>query len=185
MIQNIKSFADGKGPNGLTITVCDRANMEKVLELANRIKTDNLTSGNFREILDLEFFASLISLNMKFIESEEKLNSKQLENIIELPHASTYTFTYSIDERINRTVNYKDNWSSYDKDWVADSAFQAYSDGNWDFYSGEETTTDIYDSEVLNGPDIHHVYLLRENIDKLDKSILQELKKLIDEKLNN
>ena len=35
--------------------------------------------------LDLEFFASLISLNMKFIESEEKLNSKQLENINKFP----------------------------------------------------------------------------------------------------
>ena len=32
LIDNIKRFASGKGPNGLTITVCDRKNMEEVLE---------------------------------------------------------------------------------------------------------------------------------------------------------
>lgn len=32
LINNIQSFANGEGPNVLTVTVCDRKNMEEVLE---------------------------------------------------------------------------------------------------------------------------------------------------------
>jgi hypothetical protein len=118
-----------------------------------------------------------------------------------IPVAKSYNLDYSSWGSCNYTNYMVQEFDSYDKDWVRDSAQQRSNDGSWSMWEGQETSPAEYDNFEESDYDFGKVYevndepvqesllrkLVLENtqdvVKSLDKKTLLELRRIIDSKL--
>jgi hypothetical protein len=78
--------------------------------------------------------------------------------------------------------------------WVASSADQQMSDGNWDYFDGDYRSDTDYENFEMSNSNFGNVYEINDDksiresistIDKLNKKTLLELKNIIEKRLNS
>ena len=163
------------------------------------------------DLEDVEFFSKLLEINEDlfadlFANNRENIRNKELIDRLIIPKAEVYNLHYEI-YGICRFTEYKSQeFDSYDKDWVKDSAEQRRQDGSWDFWDGYDRDVTDYDNYQVDGETYGHVYnveykenknnfvsdsildkLVIENtenvVSSLDRQTLLKLKSIIDSKL--
>jgi hypothetical protein len=159
------------------------------------------------EDIDVQFFCKFLEINDDiladiFDKKSESVNyNKELLNKLIIPIAKTY----EVDYRTYGTCHFEEylysKFTSYDEDWVMDSAQQSLNDGNWDYYEGTERREPEYsefniDDVVFDGvrevsdDNIKESLLDRlvientsEVVSSLDKQTLLKLKRIIESRL--
>ena len=127
-------------------------------------------------------------------------NRELIEQLI-IPVAKSYKLDYSAWGTCSYTNYMSQEFDSYDKDWVKDSATQQNNDGAWNMWEGEERAPTDYENFEESDYDFEDVYevkdepvqesllkkLVMENtkdvVKSLDKKTLLELRRIIDSKL--
>jgi hypothetical protein len=155
---------------------------------------------------DVEFFAKLLEINDEiiadlFANNKEQMNNRELIEQLVIPVAKSYNLDYSSWGSCTYTNYMVQEFDSYDKDWVTDSASQQSNDGSWSMWEGQETSPTEYDNfeENYSFDDVYEVNenesqnesvlgrLVVENtrdvVKSLDKKTLLELRRIIDSKL--
>ena len=154
---------------------------------------------------DVEFFAKFLQINDDsiadlFANNREQMNNKELIEQLVIPVAKSYKLDYSAWGTCSYTNYMSQEFDSYDKDWVKDSATQQSNDGNWNMWEGEERAPTDYENFEESDYDFDDVYevdkpvqesllnkLVLENtkdvVKSLDKKTLLELRRIIDSKL--
>jgi hypothetical protein len=155
---------------------------------------------------DVEFFAKFLQINDDliadlFANNREQMNNRELIEQLKIPVAKSYKLDYSAWGTCSYTNYMSQEFDSYDKDWVKDSATQQSNDGNWNMWEGEERAPTDYENFEESDYDFDDVYevkdepvqesllkkLVMENtkdvVKSLDKKTLLELRRIIDSKL--
>jgi S-adenosylmethionine/arginine decarboxylase-like enzyme len=156
---------------------------------------------------DVEFFAKLLEINDEiiadlFANNKEQMNNRELIEQLVIPVAKSYNLDYSSWGSCTYTNYLTQEFDSYDKEWVKDSATQQLNDGNWNIWDGQETSSTEYDNFEENDYSFDEVYevdeskiknesvldrLVIENtsevIGSLDKKTLIKLKSIIESRL--
>jgi hypothetical protein len=155
---------------------------------------------------DVEFFSKFLQINDEIIADLFANNREQMKNValyeqLVIPVAKSYNLDYSSWGSCNYTNYMVQEFDSYDKDWVRDSAQQRSNDGSWSMWEGQETSPAEYDNFEESDYDFGKVYevndepvqesllrkLVLENtqdvVKSLDKKTLLELRRIIDSKL--
>jgi len=156
---------------------------------------------------DVEFFSKFLEINEEliaefFANNKEQMRNRELIEQLEIPAAKSYILDYDVDGSCNYTEYFSQEFDSYDKDWVRDSAEQQRSDGSWDTYDGRERSPTDYENFEVNDHNYGDVYEVDENnirtesildrlvlentkdvVKSLDKKTLLELRRIIDSKL--
>jgi hypothetical protein len=155
---------------------------------------------------DVEFFSKFLQINDEIIADLFANNREQMKNValyeqLVIPVAKSYKLDYSAWGTCSYTNYMSQEFDSYDKDWVKDSATQQSSDGNWNMWEGEERAPTDYENFEESDYDFDDVYevkdepvqesllkkLVIENtsdvVKSLDKKTLLELRRIIDSKL--
>jgi hypothetical protein len=154
---------------------------------------------------DVEFFAKLLEINDDliadlFANNKEQMNNRELIEQLEIPVAKSYNMDYSSWGTCSYTNYMVQEFDSYDKDWVTDSATQQNNDGNWSMWEGQETNPTEYKNFEESDYDFGDVYeidetktesildrLVIENtsgvVNSLDKKTLLKLKLIIESRL--
>jgi hypothetical protein len=163
------------------------------------------------DIEDVEFFSKLLEINEDlvaelFANNRENIKNKELIDRLIIPKAEAYKLNYEIYGTCSFTEYKSQEFDSYDKDWVKDSAEQRRQDGSWDFWDGYDRDVTDYDNYQVDGETYGHVYnveykenknnfvsdsildkLIIENtenvVSSLDRQTLLKLKSIIDSKL--
>jgi hypothetical protein len=159
---------------------------------------------------DVEFFAKFLEINDDliadlFANNKEQMNNRQLIEQLKIPVAKSYKLDYSAWGTCSYTNYMSQEFDSYDKDWVKDSATQQNNDGNWNMWEGEERAPTDYENFEEDNYDFDDVYevnqdgktnylgdsildrLVIENtsdvVNSLDKQTLMKLKSIIESRL--
>jgi hypothetical protein len=155
---------------------------------------------------DVEFFAKLLEINDEiiadlFANNKEQMNNRELIEQLVIPVAKSYNLDYSSWGSCTYTNYMVQEFDSYDKDWVTESASQQSNDGSWSMWEGQETNPTEYDNFEESDYEFGRVYevndepvqesilnkLVLENtsevVNSLDKKTLLELRRIIDSKL--
>ena len=155
---------------------------------------------------DVEFFSKFLEINGEIIAELFANNKKEIKNrlLIEqlvIPVAKSYNLNYSSWGSCTYTNYLTQEFDSYDKDWVTDSASQQSNDGSWSMWEGQETSPTEYDNFEESDYEFDRVYevndepvqesllkkLVLENtqdvVKSLDRKTLLELRRIIDSKL--
>ena len=155
---------------------------------------------------DVEFFSKFLQINDEIIADLFANNREQMKNValyeqLVIPVAKSYNLDYSSWGSCNYTNYMVQEFDSYDKDWVRDSAQQRSNDGSWSMWEGQETSPTEYDNFEESDYEFDRVYevndepvqesllrkLVLENtqdvVKSLDKKTLLELRRIIDSKL--
>jgi len=156
---------------------------------------------------DVEFFSKFLEINGDiigdlFANNRAEIRNKELIEQLKIPVANSYDLYYEVNGSCTFVEYLAQEFDSYDKDWVRDSAEQRRTDGSWDTYDGRETSPTDYENYEINDYDYGKVVpvveyksqkesilgkLVIENtsevINSLDKKTLLELRRVIDTKL--
>ena len=154
---------------------------------------------------DVEFFAKLLEINDEiiadlFANNKEQMKNRELIEQLVIPVAKSYNMDYSYWGTCSYTDYMVQEFDSYDKDWVTDSATQQNNDGNWSMWEGQETNPTEYKNFEESDYDFGDVYeidetktesildrLVIENtsgvVNSLDKKTLLKLKLIIESRL--
>jgi hypothetical protein len=155
---------------------------------------------------DVEFFSKFLQINDEIIADLFANNRKEMKNTslheqLVIPVAKSYNLDYSSWGSCTYTNYMVQEFDSYDKDWVTDSASQQSNDGSWSMWEGQETSPTEYDNFEESDYEFDRVYevndepvqesllkkLVLENtqdvVKSLDKKTLLELRRIIDSKL--
>jgi hypothetical protein len=156
---------------------------------------------------DVEFFAKLLEINDEiiadlFANNKEQMNNRELIEQLVIPVAKSYNLDYSSWGSCTYTNYMVQEFDSYDKDWVTDSASQQSNDGSWSMWEGQETNPTEYDNFEESDYEFDRVYevdefntknesvldrLVLENtsevVNSLERKTLLELRRIIDSKL--
>ena len=156
---------------------------------------------------DVEFFSKFLEINEDiiadlFANNKEQMNNRELIEQLEIPVAKSYNMDYSSWGTCSYTNYMVQEFDSYDRDWVTDSATQQNNDGNWNMWEGQETNPTEYENFEESDYRFGDVYEVNENepqnesllgklvventqdiIKSLDKKTLLELRRIIDSKL--
>jgi len=155
---------------------------------------------------DVEFFAKLLEINDEiiadlFANNKEQMNNRELIEQLVIPVAKSYNLDYSSWGSCTYTNYMVQEFDSYDKDWVTESASQQSNDGSWSMWEGQETNPTEYDNFEESDYEFGRVYevndepvqesilnkLVLENtsevVNSLDRKTLLELRRIIDSKL--
>jgi hypothetical protein len=163
------------------------------------------------DIEDVEFFSKLLEINEDlvaelFANNRENIKNKELIDRLIIPKAEAYKLNYEIYGTCSFTEYKSQEFDSYDKYWVKDTAEQRRQDGSWDFWDGYDRDVTDYDNYQVDGETYGHVYkveykekkdnfvsdsildkLVIENtenvVSSLDRQTLLKLKSIIDSKL--
>ena len=154
---------------------------------------------------DVEFFAKLLEVNDDliadlFANNKEQMKNRELFERLIIPVAKSYNMDYSSWGTCSYTNYMVQEFDSYDKDWVTDSATQQNNDGNWNMWEGQETNPTEYENFEESDYSFGDVYeidetktesildrLVIENtsgvVNSLDKKTLLKLKSIIESRL--
>ena len=154
---------------------------------------------------DVEFFAKLLEINDEliadlFANNKELMKNRELFEQLVIPVAKSYNMDYSSWGTCSYTNYMVQEFDSYDKDWVTDSATQQNNDGNWNMWEGQETNPTEYENFEESDYSFGDVYeidetktesildrLVIENtsgvVNSLDKKTLLKLKSIIESRL--
>jgi len=154
---------------------------------------------------DVEFFSKFLEINEDiiadlFANNKEQMNNRELIEQLEIPVAKSYNMDYSSWGTCSYTNYMVQEFDSYDKDWVTDSATQQNNDGNWNMWEGQETNPTEYENFEESDYSFGDVYeidetktesildrLVIENtsgvVNSLDKKTLLKLKSIIESRL--
>jgi hypothetical protein len=163
------------------------------------------------DIEDVEFFSKLLEINEDlvaelFANNRENIRNKELIDRLIIPKAEAYKLHYEIYGTCSFTEYKSQEFDSYDKYWVKDTAEQRRQDGSWDFWEGYDREVTDYENYQVDGETYGHVYkveykekkdnfvsdsildkLVIENtenvVSSLDRQTLLKLKSIIDSKL--
>ena len=163
------------------------------------------------DIEDVEFFSKLLEINEDlvaelFANNRENIKNKELIDRLIIPKAEAYKLNYEIYGTCSFTEYKSQEFDSYDKYWVKDTAEQRRQDGSWDFWDGYDREVTDYENYQVDGETYGHVYkveykekkdnfvsdsildkLVIENtenvVSSLDRQTLLKLKSIIDSKL--
>jgi hypothetical protein len=163
------------------------------------------------DIEDVEFFSKLLEINEDlvaelFANNRENIKNKELIDRLIIPKAEAYKLNYEIYGTCSFTEYKSQEFDSYDKYWVKDTAEQRRQDGSWDFWDGYDREVTDYENYQVDGETYGHVYkveykekkdnfvsdsildkLVIENtenvISSLDRQTLLKLKSIIDSNL--
>jgi hypothetical protein len=163
------------------------------------------------DIEDVEFFSKLLEINEDlvaelFANNRENIRNKELIDQLIIPKAEVYKLNYEIYGTCSFTEYKSQEFDSYDKYWVKDTAEQRRQDGSWDFWDGYDREVTDYENYQVEGETYGHVYnveykenknnfvsdsildkLVIENtenvISSLDRQTLLKLKSIIDSNL--
>ena len=131
---------------------------------------------------DVEFFAKLLEINDDliadlFANNKEQMNNRQLIEQLKIPVAKSYKLDYSAWGTCSYTNYMSQEFDSYDKDWVKDSATQQNNDGNWNMWEGQERAPTDYENFEESDYDFDDVYEVNEDgtTNYLGDSILDRL----------
>ena len=128
------------------------------------------------------------------------MNNRELIEQLEIPVAKSYNMDYSSWGTCSYTNYMVQEFDSYDRDWVTDSATQQNNDGNWNMWEGQETSPTEYENFEESDYSFGDVYeidetktesildrLVIENtsgvVNSLDKQTLLKLKSIIESRL--
>jgi hypothetical protein len=164
------------------------------------------------DIEDVEFFSKLLEINEElvgelFANNRENIRNKELIDQLIIPKAEAYKLNYEIYGTCSFTEYKSQEFDSYDKYWVKDTAEQRRQDGSWDFWDGYDREVTDYENYQVDGETYGHVYkveykekkdnfvsdsildkLVIENtenvVSSLDRQTLLKLKSIIDSKLS-
>ena len=157
---------------------------------------------------DVEFFAKLLEINDDliadlFANNKEQMRNKELIEQLVIPFAKTYNLLYDVWGTCNYTEYKQQEFDSYDKNWVKESAHQQMTDGDWSTWDGQDRRESEYDNYEESNWEFTSVYevedkpvqetllskLVLENtfdvIDSLDRTTLIKLRNLINQKLSS
>jgi hypothetical protein len=161
---------------------------------------------------DVEFFSKFLEINEEliaelFANNKEKMKDRGLIEQLEIPVAKSYKLNYSQWGTCSYTNYMSQEFDSYDKDWVKDSATQQSNDGNWNMWEGEERAKTDYDNFEESDYDFDDVYEVNEDgttnylgdsildrlvientsnvVKSLDKKTLLKLKSIIESRLRS
>ena len=154
---------------------------------------------------DVEFFAKLLEINDEliadlFANNKEQMKNRELFEQLIIPVAKSYNMDYSSWGTCSYTNYMVQEFDSYDRDWVTDSATQQNNDGNWNMWEGQETNPTEYENFEESDYSFGDVYeidetktesildrLVIENtsgvVNSLDKKTLLKLKSIIESRL--
>ena len=154
---------------------------------------------------DVEFFSKFLEINEDiiadlFANNKEQMNNRELIEQLEIPVAKSYNMDYSSWGTCSYTNYMVQEFDSYDRDWVTDSATQQNNDGNWSMWEGQETNPTEYENFEESDYSFGDVYeidetktesildrLVIENtsgvVNSLDKKTLLKLKSIIESRL--
>ena len=154
---------------------------------------------------DVEFFSKFLEINEDiiadlFANNKEQMNNRELIEQLEIPVAKSYNMDYSSWGTCSYTNYMVQEFDSYDRDWVTDSATQQNNDGNWNMWEGQETNPTEYENFEESDYSFGDVYeidetktesildrLVIENtsgvVNSLDKQTLLKLKSIIESRL--
>ena len=156
---------------------------------------------------DVEFFSKFLEINENliadlFANNREQMKNRELIEQLEIPVAKSYNLHFEMDGSCTYTEYKYQEFDSYDKDWVTDSAEQQKQDGNWDMWdSNDEQPTEYgnYEQNDYEYGDVSEIdeteiktesildRLVIENtsevIGSLDKKTLIKLKSIIESRL--
>ena len=154
---------------------------------------------------DVEFFAKLLEINDDliadlFANNKEQMKNRELFEQLIIPVAKSYNMDYSSWGTCSYTNYMVQEFDSYDRDWVTDSATQQNNDGSWNMWEGQETNPTEYENFEENNYSFGDVYeidetktesildrLVIENtsgvVNSLDKKTLLKLKSIIESRL--
>ena len=154
---------------------------------------------------DVEFFAKLLEINDEliadlFANNKEQMKNRELIEQLIIPVAKSYNMDYSSWGTCSYTNYMVQEFDSYDRDWVTDSATQQNNDGNWNMWEGQETNPTEYENFEESDYSFGDVYeidetktesildrLVIENtsgvVNSLDKQTLLKLKSIIESRL--
>jgi hypothetical protein len=154
---------------------------------------------------DVEFFSKFLEINEDiiadlFANNKEQMNNRELIEQLEIPVAKSYNMDYSSWGTCSYTNYMVQEFDSYDKDWVTDSATQQNNDGNWSMWEGQVTNPPEYENFEESDYSFGDVYeidetktesildrLVIENtsgvVNSLDKQTLLKLKSIIESRL--
>jgi hypothetical protein len=154
---------------------------------------------------DVEFFAKLLEVNDDliadlFANNKEQMKNRELFEQLIIPVAKSYNMDYSSWGTCSYTNYMVQEFDSYDRDWVTDSAIQQNNDGSWNMWEGQETNPTEYENFEESDYNFGDVYeidetktesildrLVIENtsgvVNSLDKKTLLKLKSLIESRL--
>ena len=131
---------------------------------------------------DVEFFAKLLEINDDliadlFANNKEQMNNRQLIEQLKIPVAKSYKLDYSAWGTCSYTNYMSQEFDSYDKNWVKDSATQQNNDGNWNMWEGQERAPTDYENFEESDYDFDDVYEVNEDgtTNYLGDSILDRL----------
>jgi hypothetical protein len=157
---------------------------------------------------DVEFFAKFLEINDDliadlFANNKEQMRNKELIEQLVIPSAKTYNLLYDVWGTCNYTEYKQQEFDSYDKNWVKESAHQQMTDGDWSTWDGQDRRESEYDNYEESNWEFNGVYevedkpiqetllskLVLENtsdvIDSLDRTTLIKLRNLINQKLSS
>ena len=156
---------------------------------------------------DVEFFAKLLEINDEliadlFANNKELMKNRELFEQLVIPVAKSYNLDYSSWGTCSYTNFMVQEFDSYDKEWVKDSAIQQNNDGYWSMWEGRERRETEYENFEESDYDFGDVYEVNENesqnesilsklvventkdvVKSLDRKTLLELRRIIDSKL--
>jgi hypothetical protein len=156
---------------------------------------------------DVEFFSKFLEINENliadlFANNREQMKNRELIEQLEIPVAKSYNLHFEMDGSCTYTEYKYQEFDSYDKDWVTDSAEQQKQDGNWDMWdSNDEQPTEYenYEQNDYEYGDVSEIdeteiktesildRLVIENtsdvVKSLDKKTLIKLKSIIESRL--
>jgi len=155
---------------------------------------------------DVEFFSKFLEINDDllaelFDNNREQIKNKELIDQLVIPVAKNYNLNYEVWGSCNYIDFKVQEFVSYDKEWVEDSALQQRNDGIWDIWDGRDRRETEYENFEESNYEFGNVYevdekpvresilgkLVLENtkdvVNSLDKKTLLELKRIIDSKL--
>ena len=156
---------------------------------------------------DVEFFSKFLQINENliadlFANNREQMKNRELIEQLEIPVAKSYNLNFETNGTCTYTEYKYQEFDSYDKDWVADSAEQQKQDGNWDMWDSSDsqpTEYENYEENDYNYGDVSEIdeteiktesildRLVIENtsdvIKCLDKKTLIKLKSIIESRL--
>ena len=157
---------------------------------------------------DVEFFAKLLEINDDliadlFANNKEQMKNKELIEKLVIPVAKSYNLLYDVWGTCNYTDYKQQEFDSYDKNWVKESAHQQMTDGDWSTWDGQDRRESEYDNYEESNWEFNSVYevedkpvqetllskLVLENtsdvINSLDRTTLIKLRNLINQKLSS
>ena len=150
---------------------------------------------------DVEFFAKFLEINDDliadlFANNKEQMKNKELIEQLVIPFAKSYNLLYDVWGTCNYTDYKQQEFDSYDKNWVEESAQQQMTDGNWNTWDGQDRRESEYDNYEESNWEFRSVYdvqdkpvqesllskLVLENtkdvVKSLDKKTLLELRRI-------